>query len=275
MNTPPTPPKRGLRDGLDDLIKTALNPLGCNDGYGSTTTARRINRREPPIPDLKRLVNELWRQIAVNWVEDGCQSRGSFNWRWELRTTGGEKNRKSEVGLQRKIARLIDEAGRAGHWSSETPTASGLSKSDSGNPGGLDLARKYGDECVDLIELKVVSEKGSSYTPIAAAFQIVEYGLMLTLARLVNDKVPIIVDDDVVWKSLKLRARLLVFAPHEFYSPYLGLRLFEEELDAAVGNFGDAHGLPMSFAFRSFDRDSLQESELIERLGEKGKIPWK
>ena len=275
MNTPPTPPKRGLLDGVGALINTTVNAPAGPTGYHSVTTAKHLSGGGSPNLDLKRLVNDLWRQIVVNWVEDGCQSRGKNNWRWELRPEGGKGENQPEVALQRKIACFIKEEGQEKHWSNETPTGSGLSKSKRGNPGALDLARKHGDKCVDIIELKFKDNekpKDKSNTPISAAFQIVQYGLMLTLARLVNDKVRIIVDD--AWRDAK-SAQLLVLAPHSFYLDYLGLGWFEKRLDEAVSEFGSAHGLHMRFAFREFTAKPTTESELIERLGEKGKIPWK
>ena len=267
MNTPPTPPKRGLPDNIDALINTAVNAPTGPAGYRSITTAKHLNGGEPPDLNLKRLVNELWKQIAVNWVEGRCQARGKFNWRLELRPTGGESDGQPEVALQRRIARFIENEGRAECWSNETPTGSGLSEGASGDPGGLDFA--YQDDAGDitLIELKV-----GSYTPVSAAFQVVIYGLLLTLARLVDKQIKIITND--VWRDTK-HAHLRVLAPTSFYSDYLGLGWFEKRLDEAVSEFGSAHDLPMRFAFREFTAEPTTESELIERLGEKGKIPWK
>ena len=261
-----TNPKRGLLDGLEDLID---NALPAPKGYTSRTTAIELNRREQPFPDLTTLVEELWRQIVVNWVEGGCQSRGESNWRWELLTTGGESKGQAEVALQRTIARFIESEGQRERWSNETPTGSGLSEGAGGDPGGLDLAHKDDDGGVVLIELKIASN-----TPISAAFQVVQYGLLLTLARLVSKQEQIKIVTDEVWLNAK-HAHLRVLAPASFYSRFLGLQWFEERLDAAVGDFGDAHGLPMSFGFREFDKLEPQNvSELIERLGDKGKI-WK
>ncbi len=273
MSTPTTKPKRGLLDGLDTLIN---NALPAPKGYASKTTALELNRREQPFPDLTTLVESLWRQIVVNWVEGGCQSRGESNWRWKLLTEKGESEGQAEVGLQRRIARFIESEGQGKHWSNETPTGSGLSEGASGDPGGLDFAHSDGDGGVVLIELKV-----GSNTPISAAFQIVQYGLMLTMARLV-DKQNRIISEDIenngdVWRNAK-HAHLRVLAPASFYSRFLGLQWFEERLDAAVGDFGDVHALPMTFGFREFDPANLEPtkvSELVERLGEKGKIPWK
>lgn len=264
MSTTSTKQKHGLLDDLKDLID---NALPAPKGYTSKTTAIKLNRHEQPFPDLTTLIKDLWKQLAVNWVEGRCQSRGKFNWRWQLRPEGGKGENQPEVALQRRIARFIEKAGLRERWSNETPTGSGLSEGASGDPGGLDLAHRDGDGGVILIELKVASN-----TPVSAAFQIVQYGLVLTLARLVDDTVKFIVND--AWRRAK-SAQLLVLAPHSFYSNYLGMGWFEKRLDAAVREFGSAHDLPMRFAFREFTAEPTTESELIERLGEKGKIPWK
>lgn len=296
MSTSPNEPKTGLLYGIDALINAAVNAPAGPTGYRSVTTARHLNEKKPDDLNLSRLVNDLWSQMVVNWLEGGCQSRGKSNWRWELRPEGGESEGQPEVALQRRIARFIDKEGQAKDWSNETPTGSGLTKHDSGNPGGLDLARKHGDGCVDLIELKFKSKErltDDSNTPVAAAFQVVIYGLLLILARSVDKHMsdgsrPLsllalarLADKEIstitneVWRNAE-HAHLRVLAPATFYSRFLGLRWLEEQLGEAVGNFGTAHGLPMSFRFREFDKlEPKNVSELIDRLGDKGKIPWK
>jgi len=268
MNINPVAPKRGLCEGIDTLINAALKPPDGPTGYRSGTTATQMNRGEPPNLDLRQLVDDMWKRIAVNWVEGGCQSRGKANWRWELRPHGGESDGQPEVGLQRRIARFIEAEQKARNdkrWSNETPTGSGLSRGGKGDPGGIDLAFKDG-RSVTLIELKVASN-----TPVSAAFQIVQYGLMLTLARLVHDQVRIITDER--WKNDVCLANLRVLAPETFYNDYLGLGWFEKRLNAAVIAFGDTHDLPMTFEFRQFDSEPTTEQSLRDYL-DCGRVGW-
>ena len=81
MNTNPGT-QLGFLDGTADLINAALGmPAG---GYSSVTAAEALNRGELEKLDLRvhELIEELWKRIAVNWIEAGCQSRGKFNWRF-------------------------------------------------------------------------------------------------------------------------------------------------------------------------------------------------
>lgn len=248
-----------LLDGVEQLINSALPVPPGPTGYKAKTTADNLSAQPPPSVNLPKLVRDLWNQIVVNWVEGGCQSRGEFNWRWKRNLTCHSANSAPEVTLQREIANFVGE-----RWSNETPTGSGLSEGEGGEPGGLDLAYAGDDEKVVMIELKY-----GSNTPVSAAIQLVIYGLTLVLARTVHAQVPIATDKR--WLHFK-RADLRVLAPNAFYERYDGLAWFEHALDAAVRDFGAEHKLDMTFAFRCFgDRSDLKdEAAVLNQLGDAG-----
>ena len=58
------------------------------------------------------------------------------------------------------------------------PTASGLWDHTADKKRAVDLVRRFGDGCFELIELKV-----NSHTPLRAAVEIVQYTLLFCLAR--------------------------------------------------------------------------------------------
>ena len=67
----------------------------------------------PPRVDLRKLVRDLWKLIIVNWVEGGCQSRGEFNWRWQLnRHHDPENTSREESTLKVFRARATAEPAR-------------------------------------------------------------------------------------------------------------------------------------------------------------------
>ncbi len=267
MNTHPRA-QLGFLDGTADLINTALgNPAG---GYSSVTAANALNKREIEKLDVRVLIEDLWKRIAVNWVEAGCQARGGYNWRWNLSpktaASGEIQSTQKEIILQRKIAGFCGE-----RWANETPTGSGLSGGSRGDPGGLDLAYRDDSGAVFLIELKV-----DSNTPIHAAFQVVRYGLALTLARLVDKNVPIIIQESPParshWRDAK-QAHLRVLAPAAYYERYPNLGWFEARIQTAIGEFGPARGLPMTFGFHSFENavDLREEKDVVARLQDEGR----
>ena len=267
MNTHPGS-QLGFLDGTADLINAALNmPAG---GYSSKTAATALNQGELEKLDVRVLIEELWKRMAVNWVEAGCQSRGKFNWRWTLspKTASSEEiqSTQPEIILQRKIAEFSSTS-----WANETPTGSGLSGGSRGDPGGLDLAYRDNIGDVYLIELKVRSN-----TPVHAAFQVVRYGLALTLARLVDKNVPIISQEPPSarnqWRDAK-QAHLRVLAPTAYYELYPNLGWFEARIHSAIVAFGSARGLPMTFGFQSFENAAnlREEKDVVARLDDQGR----
>lgn len=263
----PIDSKRRLLDGVEQFINAALPVPTGPTGYKAKTTADRLNMQPPPSVNLSKLIDDLWRQLVVNWVEGGCKSGGEVNWRWELRDNLSHDNKSPEVVLQRNLMKLARTDPRAKErWSNETPTASGLSEDSGGEPGHLDLAYQSSVDHVTLIELKV-----GSNTPVSAAIQLVIYALMLVLARTVNRQIKV---TDARWLTFK-RADLRVLAPTRFYDAFLGLGWYERDLNEAVRQFGNGHRLEMSFLFRCFENDAeLTEDVVLQRLGNAGQIDW-
>ena len=268
MNPKPIDSKRRLLDGVEQLINNTLPVPEGPTGYKSKTTAKLLSSQSHPSVNLQKLVEDIWKQMVVNWVEGGCKCRGRSNWRWMLRENIDPNSTSPEIRLQRKFAKCVGKDEQAKErWSNETPTASGFSEGKGGEPGHLDLAYSLSGSHVTLIELKV-----DANTPVAAAIQLVIYALMLVLAQTVNGQVQIIADKK--WLDFR-HANLRVVAPKKYYQNYLGLEWFEDDVNKAVQAFGKGHKLQMNFEFRCLeDANTPTEEMFVERLGEAGKIKW-
>ena len=112
----------------------------------------------------------------------------------------------------------------------------------------VDLVFRVGEQSFELIELKVESD-----TPLRAAVEIVQYGLLYALAR---DRYP---ETQHASKDL-LRAKdvhLRVLAPTNYYAPYT-LAWLEHDLDVGLRSFAlEQFGMPLlaSFSFHAFPKD--------------------
>jgi len=258
-----------LLTGTAAIINQRLTEiLGQAARFDTIGTALKL---KPPGSGLSELIERLWRQMASNWVEAKCRTRGEENWRW---TQHRETQRtKGEVWLERDFISFCSDS-----WANQIPTSSGLNASEEivdedrkpadsdeesggsgeGQAGNIDLAHFDAPaKTLTLVELKVTADN-----PVAAAFQITRYALALVLARHVHPRCPFITDSR--WVDAK-KADLRVFAANEFYDRAKGgnynLDWFEAKLNEAVAKFGVPHELNMSFAFRRYDLSALPGDE--------------
>ena len=258
-----------LLSGTAEIINAGLTEiLGQTARFDTISTALKL---KPPGGDLRDIVKALWRQMASNWVEAKCHTRGKENWRWNQHR---ETQRiEGEVWLERTFIRLCSDS-----WANQIPTSSGLNAKDEnvdedrkpgepdedssgggeGQAGNMDLAHfDESAKTMTLVELKVTADN-----PVAAAFQITRYALALVLARHVHEKCPIITDSKWIYAEC---ADLRVFAANAFYDREKGgsydLDWFEGKLNDAVAEFGSRHSLKMSFAFRRYDLRALPGDE--------------
>lgn len=265
-----SPNPNALCAGIKELLDKALRAEPSKE-LCSKTTALALGGKEPkdrPNVDFFPIVEAMWRLIATNWVEGQCQWRGSKNWRWKLceNLSVERQNTSEEVLLNRTLANTLSEE----RWTNETPTASGLAEKGGKEPGGLDLAYQDTPDRVCLIELKI-----GSNNPVSAAFQIVTYGLVLNLARLVHARLlhkegPIEIAKQ--WRDAH-HADLRVLARTGYYSKYPNLAWFEDQLNAGVVAFGGTQKLGMSFGFRRFDENPSDEPQLLTALEQK--VEWR
>jgi len=269
MNNSSPATKGGLHKGIKELIDKALEANPSGDKLCSYSTALMLNNGNRRDLHLGKVVEGMWKQIATNWVNAGCQWRGSENWRWTLRTYLDANSKRAEVRLNRTLAKALSKSLSSEKWTNEIPTGSGLAEKGGTAPGGLDFAYCGSPGNLFLIELKIAAEN-----PLSAAFQLVTYGLVLVLARHVHDRLRTgkqQIKLSEKWLTAK-RADLRVLAPSGYYSKYRKLAWFEEQLDAAVAAYGKEHGIMMSFGFRCFERGPINEDQMLVALEQR--VNW-
>lgn len=251
---------RGLLEGIKELLDESLGSKRSTAKLCTDTTALTLGKQDRPTLDLERVVEAMWKQIATNWVEGGCQWRGKENWGWRLCENLDDKKEQKEVRLNRTLAKFLNRIPNKDFWANEIPTSSGLAEIGGTETGGLDFAYHRSPDRVFLIELKIDAEN-----PVSAAFQVVIYALFLTLARLIHARLrnPITISDK--WRLAK-HADLRVIAPTSYYTRYPKLGWFEDRLNTGVAAFGARQDIAMTFAFCRFDEEPTDELQLLSAL---------
>ena len=210
------------------------------------TSALRLSTGRPVGFDARRLLEEAYAQLVSNLERSPRFARNGpsqENWRFEKQLALSPRNVSPETTLERAIA---STAGC--DWANQVPTASGLWDHIADKRRAVDLVRHIGDPGFELIELKVESD-----TPLRAAIEIVQYGLLYALAR---ERYP-------EWERggkelLQAKAvHLRVLAPIAYYGAFR-LAWLESDLDVALRAFSlDRFGEPLlaSFGCEAFPGD--------------------
>ncbi len=224
MNTPNNIPSNIL-DGTKERITATLNLL--TTGKKEFTTRTSLKEVSGLHGDLKLLdlLQEIWVIIEDNWKRAGRNRGGCENWRWEPQLEINPKNSSAETRIEKNLAANLPPK----HWANQVPTASGLISTRSDRRRNIDLAHWDGVETVTLIELKALATGAKpTQTPLLAAFEIIQYALLLCLARAhQTQQARINIVEPKVWLDAK-RAHLRVIAPDRFYDKQFPLDWFEQ-----------------------------------------------
>jgi hypothetical protein len=268
MHTKSPTTERGLFLGVKQSLDRAFFAKPSSYNLCSTETAKKLAEGERSDIDFVILVEDIWKQIVTNWVEGECQWRGEHNWRWSLCKDVPGETTCAEATLNRTLAKTLHAAHDHLFWANEIPTGSGLAV-EGREPGILDFAHFAAPDRVAMIELKIGTDN-----PVAAAFQLLIYGLFLQLARLAHRRLIHKATTNPVaepWLQAK-HIDLRIVAPTVFYAEYRSLRWFEDRLNAGIAAFGARQRLEMNFAFRRFDNPPQNGAEFIEAL--KSPVAW-
>lgn len=149
----------------------------------------------------QRLVLNL--QMSPRFLTSGPSAE---NWRFSKQLGDSPDNKSPEVTHERAIARLTGV-----EWANQIPAASGLWNSTADKRRAVDLVHRREDGCFELIELKVESD-----TPLRAAVEVIQYGLLYALARAHYGERERASKELLQAKIVHLR----VLAPSEYYVPY-------------------------------------------------------
>jgi hypothetical protein len=255
--------------GLDEIFDRHLRveQIGSSlPHHRHRTSALRLSEGRPVGFDARRLLEEAYARLVSSLERSPRFARSGpsrENWRLEPQLDHSPQNSSLETTLERAIARA---AGR--DWANQVPAASGLWDHVADKRRAVDLVRRFGDRSFELIELKVESD-----TPLRAAVEIVQYGLLYALAR---ERYP-------EWERgskelLQAKAvHLRVLAPIGYYASF-ALGWLEHDLDAglrglALERFGEP--LLASFAFEAFPRDfrwPAPASSLVDQLHRRSRV---
>jgi hypothetical protein len=156
--------------------------------------------------DANVLIKKIYDRILLNW--HGGKSRSNENWRWKPNINLDEKNRSREVFLER----LIIDTQKGNDWVNQVPVASGLTSS-AGGRRAIDLVHRAKDGWYELIELKVDHRGG---TPLFAAMEILQYGVLYIFSRVNSKKLEYSKQKILEAKGIHLR----VLAPSRYYEGY-------------------------------------------------------
>lgn len=236
----------GLEDIFDEFLGVDETWEGQAPRYRHRATSIRLCEDNRPEIDGAALATALYNRIEHNWENrgDNVGLPSAENWRFEQRTDYNENNHNPETLLERTIASVVDDD----NWANQVPVDSGLL---GGRPHWIDLVFRAGT-AFSLIELKYASN-----TPLSAAFQVLNYGLVYAFSRSHAQELEINLDRSPILRATEIHLRVL--APSEYYSAYRNnpawLSRFEKAIHDGVRQFSQHTGLdcPLaSFAFEAF-----------------------
>lgn len=139
----------------------------------------------------------------------------------------------------------------ADRWFNQLAAAAGLVGSAEGRRRAVDLVERVGDGEYRFIELKIASN-----TPLAAAVEVLEYGLLFAFARKHSKTLPLSKAALGVLSANALQLRVL--APTSYYDKHDGgrnLGWLETEFSESFGRFAQDAGFKADFRFLRFHND--------------------
>lgn len=232
--------------GLDAIFDRHLgvDSIGASSPHHRyRTSALRLSAGRPVSFNAGQLLQEGYARLLLNLESSPRFARSGAsleNWRFQKQLGDSPHNPSPEVTLERAIVRAM-----GGDWCNQVPAASGLWNAVADKRRAVDLVCRVEGQNFELIELKVESD-----TPLRAAVEIVQYGLLYVLAR---ERYPETVragKDLLHAKEVHLR----VLAPADYYAPY-ALGWLEHDLNIGLRTLAsEQFGVPLlaSFSFHAF-----------------------
>jgi hypothetical protein len=249
---------KGILEGTGLVIDRFLGV----EQFGSTTPHYKhkqscLHISEKPLPELDSLalLEELYRIIEDNWQRSRNHYRkppSQENWRVMRCPEIAEQNTSPEVTLERSIIKATEE-----HWVNQVPTSSGLTGPRYDKVRNIDLVHNLAHGVWELIELKVNSD-----TPLYAAMEILQYGLLFLFSRRHQQELQYDTSKELLQAT---QIHLKVLAPSRYYisnragAPYQ-LQWLEESLNEGLQQFVDGSQqapLQMDFQFEAFSPDFI------------------
>jgi hypothetical protein len=232
----------GLFEGTEAIVHQVLGIESLRHRSSLDTLCKAW----PTSQKMASLAERLFEQVSANWktCREGTQRHpSSQNWRWGQPVVNiATHNLSPEIVLERAIVRACCAFSRT-DWCNQIPIASGVVDAYAHKRSALDLVHQEHDGAFEFIELKVHSD-----TPLFAAIEVVQYGLIWLLSR----------RDQTLCGYLNLMLlgantiRLCVLAPSSFYRGR-DLSPLAEALNVGVRAVGATHAnTAFSFQFQEF-----------------------
>jgi hypothetical protein len=260
-----------LYHGINEIIDHYLNVTSIGSSrphYAHKTSALRLRECRPNGIDFPGMINEMLNYLTDYWGEaekQGTAGLSKENWRFEKKLHLSEENTSPEKILEKTIARSMED-----DWVNQVPTASGLFDSHSDKQRNIDLVHRVAPRDYDFFELKVNSD-----TPLKAAMEVLQYGVLYIFAKTQYPADHI--ERKVLLQANKIHLRVL--APKQYYDDY-NLGWMGRSMDAGIKSFLTMKGIPveMDFLFMMFPKAATgsidDEIDVRKNLAGIVPVPW-
>lgn len=248
--------KISILHGVNKLIDSSLGlkNVGKPPQYKHKESCKNLKYLNATV--LPVLVGEIYEKIQNNW-ENSKHYKSDENWRLIPQRRISKNNDSPEVRLERDIVNIPDTIWpEVENWFNQVPVASGLVDRQADGSRRIDLVHKCNDNAYEFIELKVASN-----TPLYAAMEILQYGVLYLFAR-AHPKAK----ESFTNKTDLLQAKsinLEVLAPPSYYEGY-NFAWLEEHIDRGLAEFLSKTSLELEMKF------SFKQLHLIPRRSS----PW-
>jgi hypothetical protein len=250
-----------LLHGVDAAIEKGLGV----SKYDSRKAALILSGRKPLGLDGVSFVRSVFDPMRENWDRAlACSPAGSLhNFRWHAPQLHlSPHNRSPEVTLERRLMAACQALGRT-DWSNQVPLVSGITDSHAGKRRAIDLVYHRPSGGFELVELKVGSD-----TPVYAALEILQYGILWLLSR--RDRHRLGYEGRPIIEATSVQ--LSVLAPRPFFAPF-DLRELASALDTGLRILGAEWDVELGFSQWAFRPDfewsstsAMSDRELIDLL---------
>jgi hypothetical protein len=238
------PAQTSIFGGAEMLICKALQLSNLRHRSALASFAQKI----PSVEEIGHLLEDMFARIACNWEAALARTKlpaSAENWRWHKPVPAhAEHNPSPEVTFERAVVQAALACGRM-DWSNQVPIASGIGGSNANRRRAIDLIHRRSEGAFDFIELKIGSD-----TPLFAAFEIIQYGMIWLLSRqhqrmLGYANRALLCATDV---------RLCVVAPTDFYREHR-FDDFGRGLSAGLAQINAPDGAKLTFQFQMLPDD--------------------
>lgn len=218
--------------GVNNIIDEALGlkGIGKRPFYKHKTNCQKLIK-SPIELNMGDLLEQIFNKIVLNWDTAEYHQFSEENWRFEKQRAIGKDNDK-EVALERAIVNIPKEIWPdADSWMNQIPTSSGFMGPRADKRRAIDLAYRREDGSYELIELKVGESGG---TPLFAAMEILQYGLLYVFAREHKEASKFLKQDLELLRAECIHLKVL--APPIYYKGY-DFAWVEKDINRGLVNF--------------------------------------